>query len=268
MNPDSDSFHCWHCNWGAATLAPLMVWNSPEQIEYLEGRPPRAGKSATREARPRCDSLPEGFTPFHFGGSYAEAMYLSYLAGRGLSERTVVLYRMGYAASGPLAGRVIVPSFDMHGSVNFWSARAIHPVEHGFRYRLPDASKDIISNEHMVDWGRPVYLVEGIFDEIAIGPQAISLYGKFMLPMLTSRLVERRPPMVYVCLDDDASDDAWSIVEDLVGYDLPCAVLTLDGKDPGEVGAAGVADAAAGSIRVSDPLSMLRHRIQQISGSK
>lgn len=242
VNPDQNRFHCWVCGFGnRSSLAQLMVRNSAEQREYLDSIGLSA-KSHVSEHKPLCTTLPAGFIPFGLGDKRDEAPYLSYLKGRGLSERTVVLYRMGYTVAGPLTGRVIVPSFDAFGMVNFWSARTIHPdVRPG--YVLPEASKDIISNEHTVDWEQPVYLVEGIFDEIAIGSQAIALYGKFLQSALALRFVERRPPMIYVCLDSDARRAALELVERLIGYDVQCSLLDLAGKDPGEIGMAGV-DAA------------------------
>lgn len=210
-----------------------MVPGSKEQREYLEGRQQAPQKQEAIE-RVRCSSLPLGFTPFHLSGDIAEAPYLTYLRRRGVTDRTIGLYRMGYVQSGDLGGRVVVPSFDAVGSVNFWSARTVWDIRP--TYKLPEASKDVISNEHMVDWTEPVYLVEGIFDEMAIGSQAVSLYGKFMQPLLAQRLVERRPPVVYVCLDLDARREAMGLMTRLVGYDLSCALVDLPGKDPGELG--------------------------------
>lgn len=236
-----------------------MVRGSPEHRQYTS----KIDKLLSRRSheqfvvKPRCTSLPEGFTPFHLSGEWREASYLTYLHGRGLTDRTIGLYRMGYADHGPLAGRVIVPSFDAVGTVNFWSARSIDPNER-LRYRLPVASKDIVSNEHMVDWTMPIYLVEGIFDEIAIGPQAISLYGKFVLPGLATRLVERRPPMVYVCLDSDAREDALDLMRRLIGYGLTCSLPDVKGKDPGSVPFSEIARACIESRSTMGNAGLLR----------
>ncbi len=236
-----------------------MKQNSAEQREYVAGRP--AVRKNIVEQRPRCTELPKEFRPFLLNGSRSEAPYLSYLRRRGVSDVTVALYRMGYLEEGSLAGRVVIPSFDRHGSVNFWSARSIYPNETTFRYRLPHASKDIVSNEHMVDWTKPVYIVEGIFDEIAIGPQAIAVYGKFLPPQLALRLVQERPPMTFVCLDSDAWDESFSLLERLVGYDLPCSLVDLDGKDPGELGSESVNEAALHASSVTGSSGLLGVRI-------
>lgn len=251
MNPEHDSFNCWVCGFHGRNLLPLMVPGSPEAREYSEGLPSRGQRCVVaRMDSPSCTSLPAEYSPFLLNGSPDEAPYLTYLHRRGLTDRTVGLYRAGYADRGGLSGRIIIPSFDAHGSVNFWSARSIWPDVRP-PYILPNASKDVVSNEHMVDWGKPVYLVEGIFDEIAIGPQAISLYGKFLLPQLVLRLVKNMPPIVHVCLDSDARREAVAIVRQLVSYDIRCSLVDLPGKDPGELGGAAVGSSAERSRPVS-----------------
>jgi hypothetical protein len=237
-----------------------MVQGSKEHREYLESKPTTEKSIFARPVgvqKPRCVSLPVGFTPIRLSGEAREAPYVSYLRRRGVSDDTTVLYRMGYVDFGPLSGRVVIPSFDALGALNFWSARSIYPCEKTFSYRLPDASKDVVSNEHLVNWTEPVYLVEGIFDEVAIGPQAISLYGKFLQPLLAKRLVERRPPIVYVCLDSDARKEALELMEQLVGYDITCALVDLPGKDPAELGSAVVQKAAKESRMVTGSVGLL-----------
>lgn len=235
-----------------------MVPGSRELTEYLESRPSKSGTKcvAVEVEKPKCTTLPIGFTPFGLSGSPVEAPYRRYLLDRGLTERTIGLYRMGYVDAGDLQGRVVVPSFDGLGMVNFWSARTIwrdtRPT-----YKLPPSSKDVISNEHMVDWTEPVYLVEGIFDEVAVGPQAISLYGKFLQPLLAQRLVERRPPVVYVCLDSDARAEAMSLMRKLVGYDLSCSLVDLPGKDPGSLGFEAVRRAAEAARPVTGSAGLI-----------
>jgi len=106
-----------------------------------------------------------------------------------------------------------------------------------------------------------VYLVEGIFDEIAIGSQAIALYSKFMQSNLAVRLVERRPPLVHVCLDSDALDEAWELMGRLVGYDLPCSLIDLDDKDPAVAGREAVEFAARSAGQVKGSLGMLEQML-------
>lgn len=234
-----------------------MVPGSRELTEYIASR--EEAPPTKRAEGVRCEALPPDFTPIGLSGDINEAPYLTYLRRRGVADNAIVLYRMGYMDTGDLSGRVVIPSFDAHGSVNFWSARTIWDAVRP-SYKLPEASKDVVSNEHMVNWTDPIYLVEGIFDEIAIGPQAISLYGKFMQPLLAQRLVERRPPLVYVCLDTDARREAMGLMRQLVGYDLSCALVDLPGKDPGSLGFEKVRQAAESARPVTGSAGLMTVR--------
>ena len=231
---------------------------SPEKREYLESRGDT--KKVVTEERSRCYTLPKGYMPLDRSASSSSAPYRNYLLRRGLTEEQLGLYRIGYADSGDYAGRVIVPSFDANGCVNFFSARTIHE---GIRptYMLAEATKDIISNEHMVDWTQPVYLVEGIFDEIAVGPQAIALYGKFVFTELIMRLMEKRPPVTYVCLDSDARMAALAILRRLVGYDIKSALVDLPGKDPGVMGGKAVMEVSNDCKPVTGSMGLLGARL-------
>lgn len=99
----------------------------------------------------------------------------------------------------------------------------------------------------MVDWSQPLYLVEGIFDEIAIGSQAICLYGKFIQKQLINKLVSNKAPIVYICLDNDAKNEAIQIAKKLIEYDIKCSIVELDGKDPSAIGR----DAVMGALQKS-----------------
>lgn len=265
VNPELEIFNCWHCSMRGKSLATLMVAGSNELRQYLETR---SIIKPQKQLKPRCDSLPAGFTPFSLDGSFQEKPYLSYLGSRNITVRTLVNYRMGYITSGRYARRIVIPSFDRFGMINFWSARSIDDVDHVNRYRLADASKDIISNEHMVDWTKDVFLVEGIFDEIAIGSQAIALNGKDVMPSLLMKLIEFLPPTVYLCLDDDAKSTANDIANELIQYGINCSLVSLNGKDPSAIGKNAVIEAASKSTIISSQIDMLRARINSLTGSR
>lgn len=187
------------------------------------------------EVRSRFAGLPDEFTPLCVRAGVESTIYKDYLIKRGVPESSWSLWRIGYAAAGRYAGRVIVPSFDRNGEPNFFSARAIDDRKPP--YILPDCDKDVVSNEHMVDWRSSIYLVEGVFDQIAVGPQAICLWGTSLLPNQIDTIVRRSPPHVRICLDPDAMSKSIMIAERLLSYDINCSIIRYAGKDPAAVGA-------------------------------
>lgn len=203
-----------------------MVPNSPAMREYLGESSQAIVEKPTKLEE--CREIPEGFRPLR--NSIDAVPFLIYLRQRGVTSDQVKLYRMGYATEGSLRNHVIIPSFDSKGDVNLYVARAIY----GKGYVFPDATKDVVFNEYMVDWTSPVCLVEGVFDAIAVGPQGVPLLGKFLLPRLTMKLL--RCPLVYVCLDSDAKREAKDLAKQLTSYGVKTALVSIPGKDPSEVG--------------------------------
>jgi DNA primase len=75
------------------------------------------------------------------------------------------------------------------------------------KYKNPEAQKEtIIFNEYLIDWDKPVYVVEGAFDSIFI-PNAIPMLGKFMSEHLFDELYTKAKKIIII-LDPDAWNDA------------------------------------------------------------
>lgn len=185
------------------------------------------------------EGLPPELLPLDGRDRDGAAIYKAYLHGRNVPERLWGLWRLGFCLEGSYAGRVIVPSFDELGVPNFFCARAIAPWMKP-PYLLPDASKDVVSNGHMIDWRLPVCLVEGAFDAIAIGPQAIPLWGVAIGSKQLLTLVKKSPPVVYVCLDADATTAANRLASRLLRYGIKTGVVRLPCKDPAMCGPSGM----------------------------
>ena len=100
---------------------------------------------------------------------------ISYLKKRGLKYSDIVKYNIGYCDKGRYKNRIIVPSFNNNGDVNYFIARSFEK-EAKQKYDAPSCSKsEIIGFEYYINWNIPVILCEGIFDAIAIKRNAIPL---------------------------------------------------------------------------------------------
>jgi hypothetical protein len=88
----------------------------------------------------------------------------NYLKKRGITDEIIEKYQIGLCLEGEYAGRIIVPSFDKKGELNFFVSRSWNPRSK-LKYKNPEASKDfLIFNESLIDWKKDIYLVEGVFD--------------------------------------------------------------------------------------------------------
>jgi DNA primase len=77
-------------------------------------------------------------------------------------------YNIGYCEEGRYNNRIIVPSYDANGELNYFIARDINPNSKK-KYDAPKCNKnELIGLEYFINWDVPVILCEGIFDAIAI----------------------------------------------------------------------------------------------------
>jgi len=80
----------------------------------------------------------------------------------------------------------------------------------------------------MVDWDEPVIIVEGVFDAIVAGDNAIPILGSTLREdsKLFQALAIHDTP-VYIALDPDAEKKAYWIIRSLMKYDLEVKRLNI-----------------------------------------
>jgi DNA primase len=131
---------------------------------------------------------------------------INYLKSRNIGEELIRKYNIGFCYDGPYANRIIIPSYDENGRINYFIARS-YLSRTKMKYKNPDVQKEtIIWNEHLLDWNKKVYLVEGVFDSIFL-PNSIPMLGKYISDMLFKKIYETAIG-VTIILDGDAWDDA------------------------------------------------------------
>lgn len=158
-----------------------------------------------------------------------------YLKNRGVLATDILRYNIGYCPTGKYAGRVVIPSYDANVKLNYFVTRTIFD-DVGLTYKNPKVDKDIIGFESMINWDEPITIVEGVFDAISVRYNAIPLFGKTMLSLLKERIVIRKPPMVYVAIDNDAINDAIKICDYLISNGISTSFVKMTGKDANEIG--------------------------------
>lgn len=184
---------------------------------------------------------------------------IMYLKNRKILATDILRYNIGYCPSGKYAGRIVIPSYDANFKLNYFVTRTIFD-DVGLAYKNPKVNKDVIGFESMINWNEPITIVEGVFDAISVRYNVIPLFGKIMLPLLKERIVIRKPPMVYVALDDDAMDDAVEICDFLVSNGIPTSLVKMPGKDANELGFDTFTDVLGDSKQVSQ-LDLIKERI-------
>lgn len=142
--------------------------------------------------------------------------FFNYLTARGITDEIIKKFKIGYSIMGTYANRVILPSFDEDGDINYFVTRAIGKASK-YKYLNCDVKKQtIIFNEHLINWKKTVIIVEGPFDHIVI-PNSIPLLGKEMGDLLFGALYLNAEADIIVILDDEAWEYTKKIYNKLDG---------------------------------------------------
>jgi 5S rRNA maturation endonuclease (ribonuclease M5) len=193
--------------------------------------------------------------------SYPYIHALTYLQQRGITTEDIFRYRMGYCESGSYRGRIIVPSYDVTGRLNYFTARSFYDGQ--MKYKNPPASKNTVVFENMVDWDEEVVLVEGMFDAIAVRRNAIPLMGKTISPALEAALLRNSVEKVTIFLDTDARIDALKLEHRLRQYDIETQVVLFEGKDASELGFT-ESWKSIGNATTTNFKQLIQHRLQRL----
>tara|TARA_B100001250_G_scaffold73610_2_gene60106 strand:- start:2551 stop:3495 length:945 start_codon:yes stop_codon:yes gene_type:complete len=188
---------------------------------------------------------------------------VNYLRARGIDRNEILEWKIGYCPSGDYAGRVVIPSFDTEGYVNYFIARSYDGA--WMRYKNPQASRDIVFNELYLDWDDDVILVEGVFDAIVAG-NAIPILGSTLNrgTKLFARLVQESP-RVYLALDSDASAKERKIIKNLLQYDMEVYKIDTTGiEDVGAMTKKEFAERKVTATRVEDSSYILNEALSSI----
>ena len=163
---------------------------------------------------------------------------VDYLLKRGLRKEDILKYDIHYSISDQ---RVLFPSYDREYNLNYYVARSIQPFEK-YKYKNAKASKSkVIFNEHLVEWDKPLYIVEGIFDAILSRKNAVPILGSNVGKgsLLFKRLLQNNTEVI-IALDADAKKKIIKMINELVKYNIPVPYVDWksEERDIAEMGSA------------------------------
>jgi len=153
---------------------------------------------------------------------------------RGITPVEIIKYQIGYCEEGVYKNKVIIPSYDENGMLNYFVGRSFY--EGGLKHKNPDVSKDVVGFEMMVNWDLPITLCEGVFDAMAIRMNAIPLFGKSPQSVLQRKIIEKGVKKMYIALDSDAFKNALKLAETLMNDGVEVHIVEMGDSDPSELG--------------------------------
>ena len=228
VNIDKDKFKCWVCDYRGSSIRRLVrrYGNYGHQKKWSEFEPEleishfeKIFFGTDEEEEPTTISLPPEFKPLAtVSSSLAAKPARRYLMERGISREDILRWKIGYCSSGDFGGRIIIPSFNCDGKVDYFVGRTYDG--NWKKYMNPNAQRNIVFNELYVDWQSDLSIVEGAFDAIVAG-NAVPILGSSLREdsRLIKNVVENDTP-VYIALDPDAEKKALNLIKKLLTFDI------------------------------------------------
>ena len=220
VNLTKGVFKCWVCEFSGKNIGYLIKKYGTHN-QYIEWASLSSSYSNLSPSTPLQEklTLPEEFISLCTSSHRSiHKPAMNYLKKRGLEISDVYKWKMGFCYEGKYKNRIIVPSFDIEGELNYFIARSF--IKNKIKYLNPRSSKDITFNELMVNWAAPITLVEGVFDAMKL-ENSIPLLGS-TLPIGGSlfKQVICKKPVVYIGLDSDAQLKEEKIIKNLLLYGI------------------------------------------------
>ena len=236
-NEEGKNFwECWVCQTKGQTIRSLLyqLKTPKEEAQSILKYLPQGAQAEYKQLS--IVEIPKEFQSLYTASekSVVANIVKKYLYERGLSANDFIKYGIGYCTTGEYGGRVIIPSYSQSNQLNFFVARTYDG--NYFKYKNPEASKDIIFFENLINWNAPIILCEGVFDAIAIKRNAIPILGKSISTSLYKKIITSSVKDIYIALDDDAKDRAVQIGEQFLNQGKRVFIVTLPDKDPSEMG--------------------------------
>jgi len=238
--------HCWVCGYRAPNLNNLLSEYHPfftkeyrenftfkqefercELNDVLNLFGHSQSKSPTKQVQ-----LPTGF--YLLANNIGKGIRSADLAWdylrkkRGLTTSDLWYWKFGITEFMPPKGetnyrfRIITPSFNQDGELNFFSARSYWDKLPGPKYRNPDAPREsIVFNELNIDWTQELTITEGVFDLVKCNTNATCLLGSTLDSsyLLFQKIVENNTP-VLLALDNDAKSKTYELAKLFLEYGI------------------------------------------------
>jgi DNA primase len=242
VNTETQKWHCWTCNSGGKKLTSLLrkldvdrktisvireIYGDSNYIPQNEDSDTKVFISLPKEYISLVET-PKGFNP-----EYKHAIH--YLTQRGIGIKEIIKYGIGYCKEGLYARRIIIPSYNSDGSLNYFISRSYYTDEK-MKYKNPPISKNIICLDSQINWNEPIILCEGVFDAITIRRNAIPLLGKFPSKTLVEKIFMSGITDIVISLDNDAMSEALKVSEYFRKQGINVRLMKADDKDASEMG--------------------------------
>lgn len=216
-------FHCWRCGTAGKLSKLIKDFGNSSDLSLYYNELKNIKSSILYQLNNDYDTenfqfentveLPKDYRNISYDDKYAKEA-IEYLKKRNIGKYFINYYNIGYvpywSKDKEMRNRIIIPSYDEYGELNYYVARDYTGKRTYRKYNNPDIKKTMfVFNEDKINWYEDVTLVEGAFDHMVI-PNSIPLLGKTLKTDYATfkAVVNKAKINVNVLLDDDAIEDA------------------------------------------------------------
>lgn len=239
VNLETQNWHCWVCDSKGRTIQSLLRklnvdYRDIQKLNDIYGDEPI--QTQTEEFVVKLQ-LPKEFKSLYTKPKSINPIYnqaIGYIKRRKISMDEVLKYNIGYCEDGLYGGRVIIPSYDESGELNYFIARSFYEDEK-MKYKNPPVNRNVIVFENQINWNEPIVLVEGAFDAFSVKRNAIPLLGKFLPTKLKDKIFEMGVSEITILLDSDAVDDSTKHTDFFQRNGIKVKNIIPEGKDAGDM---------------------------------
>ena len=230
---DDQRYHCWVCGIKGRSLRPLIRKYATQYFEeYTKGwgcTDTRLEEAVTPE---ESVTLPSGFVALATATNTKDPdvkAVISYAHRRGLATSDLWRFRLGTCTKGRYRRRLIIPSFDAEGTLNYLVARTIDSTTIRKYINSKVSKKNVIFNELNINWEHELTLVEGPFDLMKASSNATCLLGSSLADdsELFRQIITHSTP-VLLALDPDAILKAHVIAKKLSEFGVSVRLIPPD----------------------------------------
>ena len=233
VNIEKNAFKCWVCGFSGNKISYLISKFAPDYYSQWSSIAEEVDLSKyefifdePEEEPDQIINLPLEFKSLTGGSTGDKRKALAYLYSRDITDLDILRWKIGFCDYGEYEGRIIIPSFNTKGQLNYFIARSY--TDDWMKYKNPRASKDLVFNDLNIDWDDDIVIVEGAFDAIR---------HKNCIPILGSSLREnhklfqkicRNKHEVYLALDEDAKVKELGIAKKFREYGIACKSIPVN----------------------------------------
>ena len=231
-------YHCWVCESKGRNIAKFAIRNAnANKNDFATLNELFSFDDTNEEKEPEYIlRLPDDFCLLACTTGRLANIAKSYLHKRGLTQSDFLRYKIGISTEYEFNNRVIFPSFCDNMKLNYFLSRTYDETQKRKYKNCKIQRKDIIFNEHLIEWDKTVILVEGVFDAIKAGDNAIPMLGSWIdeSHYLFKKIVQEKANVI-LGLDPDAIEKTMKIAKNLKQYGIDVKITQHEGKDFGEM---------------------------------